>query len=133
MRRSGFTPKTSWKRIERSGRMRAVGKKGQLWINVRKQIKQRFEWAGITICEFRFQGCYYDASGGFAHCRKRRNLLEGEIWHVGLACLHCHTCLDEKMSHEDMHNEVHKVIEKRGGILAPPAILQQIQGSQNRN
>ncbi len=131
MKRSGFQRKDSWKPLKRGKRLRPVGKKGKTWIDVRKQISQRFEWAGITICEFRFKGCYYDASGGFAHCRKRRKLEEGEIWHVGISCLHCHTILDEKMSHEEMHTAVHEVIEKRGGILAPPAILQQIQSTED--
>ena len=112
--------------------LRAIGKKGAAWIAVRKQLKQRFEWAGITICEFRFAGCYYDASGGFAHCKKRRKLLEGEIWHVGLACLSCHTRLDEKMTHEEMEIEVHKIIDKRG-LIVPPSVLQQIQEQEDRS
>lgn len=98
--------------------LRLVGKKGREWVTARAWLRRHFNYAGITRCEFRFQGCWGDASGGFAHCKKRRKLEEGEIWHVGVACFKCHQRLDEVMSHDEMHMAVHAVIDKRG-LIAP--------------
>jgi len=99
--------------------LRKVGKKGQEWITARNWLRKRFNWAGITSCEFKFQGCWGDQWLSFAHCKKRRKLEDGEIWHVGLACQHCHSILDEVMNHEEMHTAVHRVIHQRG-LIAPP-------------
>jgi hypothetical protein len=126
------TIKRGTKRLTASTKLKAAGKKGQEWIDVRRQLKKRFGWAGITVCEFRFQGCWFSEGLGFAHCKKRRKLVDLEIWHCALACNRCHDLLDLHMSHEEMHLEVHKIIEKRG-LLAPPAVLQQIQEQENRS
>lgn len=109
--------------------MRRIGKKSKTWIDIRKDIKKRFGWAGITVCEFRFEGCWFNEALGFAHCRKRRKLTDEEMYHVALACNPCHDKL-ELMSPEEMHDAVHEKITRRG-LIAPPGILQQIQSHQD--
>lgn len=135
MKRTGFRVKTAYGDMAGESKMfhvsprkpiNKIGPKGQQWINVRKDIKKRFEWAGITVCEFRFEGCWFNDGLALAHCKKRRKIEGLEIWHCALACNHCHQTLDERMTHEEMHAAVHVVINKRG-LIAPPAILQQIQ------
>lgn len=97
--------------------LKAIGKRGREWINARSWLKKRFNWAGIIYCEARLQGCHLDNMLSFAHCKKRREMLEGEIYHVALLCLHCHE-IYERLSHEDMHARIHELIEKRG-LIAP--------------
>ena len=117
--------------MKRGKRINQIGPKGQTWIDVRKLLKQRFEWCGIIRCEARLPGCWFDDGLGFAHCRKRRKIEGLEIWHVALLCNHCHDVY-EKLPHEEMHAAVHQIIDQRG-LIAPPAVLQQIQSSQNRS
>jgi hypothetical protein len=96
------------------------GRRSKEWEKARAWLKKQFEKREITRCEFRFIA--HDCWGenlGFAHCKKRRLLMEGEIWHVALACQTVHTILDEKMSHEAMHEAVHRAIENHGGVIAP--------------
>lgn len=106
--------------------MRHLGKKGLTWATVRRDLKQRFEWAGITTCELRMKGCWFHEGLTFCHSKKRRKMVNLDIWRVCLGCISCHQILDEKMSHEDMESTVEAIIEKRG-LIAPPAILQQVQ------
>jgi hypothetical protein len=125
-----MVPKATWKRLERGKplkrgkRMNKIGPKTQTWIDVRKDIKQRFEWAGITACEARLLGCWFNDGLGFAHCKKRRKIEGDELWHVVLLCNHCHD-IWEKLPHAEMHNKIHAIIDRRG-LIAPPAILQQV-------
>ncbi len=106
-------------------RINPIGKRGSEWIAVRKELKKRFEWAGIVYCEARLDGCWFHDSLGFAHCRKRRNLQDGEIWHVALLCNSCHDQI-EQSTHDEMHAWIHRIIARRG-LLVPPYVLQQIQ------
>lgn len=94
-----------------------IGKKTAEWIKVRKWLKDHFRFAGIEMCEARLSGCWYENALSFAHCRKRRKLLEGEIYHVALLCIPCHN-LYELLSHEEMHTAIHELIDKRG-LIAP--------------
>lgn len=94
--------------------LRTVGKKGREWINARAWLKKRFNWAGITSCEFRFEHRCWGSDGlSMAHSRKRRDPLF-EMYEVALACPVAHQMLDEQMSHAEMYSAVMAVIEKRG-------------------
>lgn len=112
--------------------MNRIGKKGSEWLTVRAQLKKYFNWAGITVCEARLEGCWFHNALGFAHCRKRRLLQDGEIWHVVLLCNPCHDKW-EISGHENMHTKIHAIIDKRG-LIGPPYILrpanQSIEPSQ---
>lgn len=135
MKRSGFTPKPEWKRLERSGpiarrtRLKSVGKVGQRWIDVRKDMKQRYEWAGITTCEARLKGCWFHDALSFAHCKKRRLMQGDDIWHTALLCTPCHNFY-EGLPHEEMHDQIHAIIGRRG-LIAPPSVLQRISAIPN--
>lgn len=129
--RSRSVLKTSVAAAERpKSTLRAIGKKGSAWIKVRKELKKRFEWAGITTCELKMRGCWFNDGLSFCHSKKRRKMQDLDIWRVCLGCLHCHGILDEKMSHEEMEQTVENIIEKRG-LLVPPLVLQQIQRNQD--
>lgn len=101
--------------IKVSTGIRRVGKKGQEWITVRAWLKRHFNFAGIIYCEARLEGCWLDSALSFAHCRKRRKLLEGEMYHVALLCQPCHNTW-EILPHEEMHKKIHGIIDRRGLI-----------------
>jgi len=96
--------------------MLKAGKRTREWQRVREQLKPRFEAAGITRCEFRYQGCWRDNALSFAHMRKRRNLMPNELKVVALACIPCHDKL-ELMPEPLMAQTVADVIRQR--ILQP--------------
>jgi hypothetical protein len=113
----------------RKSTLRPISKRGSEWISVRRELKRRFQWAGIITCEARLNHCWFNEALGFAHCRKRRLLRGDEIWHVALLCNPCHDEW-ETSGHETMYEKIHEIIEKRG-LLIPPAIAQQIQSHQD--
>lgn len=86
---------------------------------MREQLIPRFKAAGITRCEFGYDGCWRDNGLTFAHMRKRRNLREGELEKVALACMSCHNKL-ELMPENIMTLAVLKVIQER--ICQPASI-----------
>lgn len=86
------------------------GKKTNEWATVRRELKVEFERLGVTRCQI----CLADNALGFAHCRKRRELLEGEIYHCALLCNRCHDEL-EIGDRDVMHDEVHR-LRRRDGI-----------------
>lgn len=98
-------------------RLNPVGKRGSEWLTARRWLKRHFRYAGITTCEAMLRGCYFDNALSFAHCKKRRKMLEGEIYHVALLCVPCHSVY-EHLPHEEMHVKIHEIIERRG-IIAP--------------
>lgn len=71
-----------------------AGKRTREWQAMREKLKVVFEAAGITRCEFNYDGCWHDNGLTFAHIRKRRNLHEGELEKVALACMPCHNKLE---------------------------------------
>ena len=73
---------------------------------------QRFQRAGITTCEIRGYGCWYDNGLGFAHAKKRRNLGPGELSVVALACCVCHDRI-EILPEQEMAAIVMRVIDSR--------------------
>ena len=70
--------------------IKKLGKKGLAWEKCRRELKVKFERAGITSCEVRGAGCWHDNGLGFMHAKKRRNLGPGELSIVILACNTCH-------------------------------------------
>lgn len=94
-------------------RMRAVGKKGRQWANVRRnELKPAFEAMGVTSCELRYENCANDDYLGFAHAAKRRKLSVDDLNHVILACNFCHDLL-EVMPPEEMQRIVDETIHNR--------------------
>lgn len=90
------------------------------WEKTRAKLKVEFEQRGIIHCEFSFikHECT-DFALSFAHCKKRRLLQEGDMYHVALACHIAHQILDEKLSHVEMHRAVHTAIDNHGGVIVP--------------
>jgi hypothetical protein len=101
-------------------RLAPIGRRGREWDSARRRVKAEFALAGITRCEFGYDGCYGRNALTFAHAVKRRYLLAdaepGSPWHietVALACLRCHTRLDVIMNHGEMLTAVMLAIERR--------------------
>ena len=89
------------------------GKRTLEWERIRARLKLAFEAAGITRCEFCYEGCSGGLFLSFAHGRKRRNLTTEELKKlVALACANCHSLLELKPEKE-MHKAVVEVIAKR--------------------
>ena len=76
----------------------------------------RFGEVHITRCEFRYSGCWRNSGLSFAHVKKRRNLADGELEVVALACIPCHNKL-ELMKEAEMEKCVRYVIAQR--VLQP--------------
>lgn len=85
-------------------RMNQIGPKTAEWNRVRAELKVIFEAKGITRCQI----CLTDNFLGFAHCRKRRNLLDGEIYHCALLCNEDHDKL-EYGEPDVMHTVIHEL------------------------
>lgn len=67
------------------------GKKTKQWDADRAKLKKLFAAAGITVCEVQEKGCFGDNYLGFAHSKKRRNVVTLEDrFEVCLACNSCH-------------------------------------------
>jgi hypothetical protein len=108
--------------LERSRkRIRAVGKKGLENRRALKVFKKECARLQIERCEAGYEGCTGEPDT-WAHGRKRRELLEGELETFAvIACLVCHRRLDERMSHEEMAAEVRRIIAGRADRLAEAA------------
>jgi len=92
--------------------LKRLGKKGLAWEKVRRELKVKFQRAGITACEIRGHGCWYDNGLGFAHAKKRRNLGPGELSVVALACCVCHDRI-EILPEQEMAEIVMRIIDSR--------------------
>jgi hypothetical protein len=112
MRRSGFTRKDSWKRLERHSHLRSLGKKGKTWKKKRDELKIAHTAMGVTTCELRYENCANDDYLGFAHAAKRRKLTKEDLGHVILACNFCHDKL-EVMPPEEMKRIVDTTCQQR--------------------
>lgn len=67
------------------------GKKTTEWNKARAKLKIEYESKGITTCEARLPGCWYDNALGFAHLYKRddprcKHIFEQTL----LLCNECH-------------------------------------------
>jgi len=82
------------------------------WDKVRAELKIKFAWARITQCELNYPNCWKDQALGFAHAKKRRHLLPGELEVVILACNPCHDII-EKLPESEMAEIVYQVIKSR--------------------
>lgn len=118
LRRSGQLKRGSF--LKRGGKLNPLGTRGRTWKETRKGLKVEFLAAGITTCEFRFEGCTGEHALSFAHCVKRRFIQRDaevgspeHIATVGLACLSCHDRLDLKMTHREMCEAVLGAIARR--------------------
>ncbi len=86
---------------------------------MRRNLKPKFEKAGITTCELRIHpGCMRDNWLGFAHKRKRRNLGPGELSEVIIACNPCHDAI-EALPEGEMARIVTATITER--VVQPTA------------
>ena len=94
--------------------LKRLGKKGLAWEKVRRELKVKFQRAGITTCEIRGHGCWYDNGLGFAHAKKRRNLGPGELSVVALACCVCHDRIDVR--------EHRIAVASLRGFVCPPSL-----------
>lgn len=92
--------------------MLSAGKRTREWERARAKLKIAFEAAGITSCEFRYNGCWVTNGLSFAHVDKRRHLQPGELYAVALACAVCHSVL-ESLPRKQMRQTIEKTITKR--------------------
>jgi len=89
-----------------------IGKVEQ-WNQIRRVLKVRFQAVGIIRCELGYRPfCVRDNFLGFAHCKKRRNCSEADLWIAVLACSACHDCI-EILPESEMGAEVLEVIAAR--------------------
>lgn len=92
--------------------IKRLGKRGLAWEKCRRELKVKFQRAGITSCEARGFGCWRDSGLGFAHKKKRRNLGPGELSEVALLCNICHDRI-ELLPEQEMTAIVTQIIDSR--------------------
>lgn len=104
----------------RKAPIRRLGKKGQEWAAAWRELKPKFERAGITRCELGMQGC---TPGEFLtpmHSLKRRNITTPEeLREVIIACQNCHA-IGELMKEPDMELLVQRTIANRVVAIVSP-------------
>lgn len=110
MKRSAFKRKPS-KPMKRTAIKRA-GKKTNEWDRVRGLMKVQFSKSGIETCELQYPGCWRDNGLGFAHSKKRRNIVGTEIEEAILAYSCCHDKI-EILKEGAMGDLVRGVISRR--------------------
>jgi hypothetical protein len=92
------------------GRIRRVGKKGLENRRALAVFKRECVRLGIDRCEVRGSHCTGAEDLTWAHGRKRRELLEGELETFAIvACRNCHRPLDEELTHAEMAAEVSRI------------------------
>lgn len=119
MKRSGFKPKDTWKRLKRktpikrgTKRLRAVGKVTQRWLDVRPQCVE--EWRDVDFCTLQYDGCWR-SNDGYCHSLKRLNRTKPQHWtEVAPSCSWCHLEILERMGKEKMAAEVRRVRREYG-------------------
>jgi hypothetical protein len=89
-----------------------MGRRGLEWQKVLRQIKPKFEALGITFCEYHGASCRHNWCLTFAHARKRRHLLPGELKIAALVCAPYHNEI-EALPPREMHRIVMEIIMKR--------------------
>src|SRR5687768_6910583 len=96
------------KRVKKPKRLKARGEKVEAWEATRAALVQRFQAAGITTCELRYEGCWRNNALSFAHSKKRRYITSQEdLEAVCLCCLNCHGKIEFR---PDMYEIVQGVI-----------------------
>lgn len=95
-----------------------IGPKTEAWNDARAELKIEFETVyGVTTCELRYAGCWFDNALGFAHAEKRRKLSREDLKHVILACNPCHDILEVKPP-EEMKRIVDETVHNRASLAA---------------
>lgn len=89
-----------------------AGRKTKEWDAERRKLKIRFAAVGIMVCELRYPRCTFDDMLTWAHTKKRRHLLDGELSRVVLACINCHSEA-ELLGEAKMHQRLEAVINAR--------------------
>jgi hypothetical protein len=99
------------KREKKKKRLKQRGEKTDMWEKTRADLVVRFEAAGITSCELRYEGCFKNNFLSFAHSKKRRYIVsQEELEEVCLSCTHCHQKIEFR---PDMYETVRRVIASR--------------------
>lgn len=95
------------------------GKKTREWERERAKLKKKFLQAGISYCEVMHDPayCWRNMGLGFAHSKKRRNIVGDEIREVILACPQCHQWLEYELSEKEMTEFVRNVIKNRNVVI----------------
>lgn len=98
------TPNLSFKYLPQPKPMRKInlpkpmvkiGKKMKTDAEIRKENIVRFYKIGITSCEIKMEGCWKNNALSFAHLEKRRKLTEDDLRVVVLACIPCHSIVEQ--------------------------------------
>lgn len=93
--------------------LRRVGRKGAEWQAAWRELKPKLERAGVTRCEFRYEGCWNRNGLTPAHSLKRRNITTPEqLREVAIACFICHAKL-ELLHEPEMTKAVQQAIAAR--------------------
>lgn len=117
MKRTPLRRKTSLargtKRLQQRTPMKKVGKRTLTWQALWRKLKPAFVLAGITTCEIRYRGCWFDQGLTPAHSLKRRNATTPELLaEVVIGCLHCHR-IAELLKEAEMAAVVRGIIAAR--------------------
>lgn len=99
-------------RGKKPARLKA-GRKVREWDKVRAELKEECERLGIRSCEIRLPKCTGALYTGFAHSKKRRNIVGDELREACLACSNCHAIIEAKPEKE-MSAIVRAVLAERG-------------------
>jgi hypothetical protein len=111
LRRSPFDPRKA--RMRRTALAKA-GRKTRENARALRVFKKDCAKYGIDRCERRGPHCTGMENLTWAHGRKRRELLGGELERFAIVCcVNCHRELDEQMTHEEMAAEVDRLIQLR--------------------
>jgi hypothetical protein len=99
------------KREKKPKRLKARGDKTDAWEEALAELKVRFQIAGVTECELRWEGCWRNNALSFAHSKKRRKVSSPEeLRECILACVPCHNRLEYG---QNMYDIVRRVIASR--------------------
>lgn len=98
--------------MKRGKRINPVGPKGKAWNDARADLKMEFLALGVTSCELRYDGCWFDDALGFAHAAKRRKLTAEDLGHVILCCNPCHDQI-EFLAPDEMKRIVDETVQNR--------------------
>jgi hypothetical protein len=88
------------------------GKKTRASAKANGDMKAECRRLGIFQCELHFDGCWRDPHG-FAHSRKRRNIITPEqLREAVIACNHCHSII-ERWPESKMGDFVREILARR--------------------
>jgi hypothetical protein len=99
------------KRVKKPKRLKAVGDKTDAWTKTRAELVVRFQAAGVTTCELRYEGCWRSNALSFAHSKKRRKITgQTALEECILVCNPCHNRLEYG---KNLYEIVRRVIASR--------------------